>query len=383
MSSVHVVGAGPAGSFAALSALKAGHDVYLSEEHERIGQPVHCSGLVSASGLKQMDDVVPYKKVIRNPIYRANLHGANSCFSLSYAQPKAYVIERGKFDFLAAQKFIDAGGKVLPGHGVRRLEDLKSRNVIGADGPISTISRLFDFPRIRAYTSCWQGDFSYRCIDTGAVEVFFDPRLCPGFIGWIIPTSEETAEIGLGVASAKGLHAARNQFLSKLGIQEKKPESEFSALIPLSVRKKTAGIFGSGANPAALARAGPSGSGRAYHVCLAGDAAGQVKASSGGGIFFGSSCGRLAGQLFEHPDEYEKAWRSKYGLDLALHGLLRRGLNSLPSFGVDLWLASMKALRFDWLLAESGEMDEYSKMLSARTLGAWARAWTRQSRKKD
>ncbi|MFH1095200.1 MAG: NAD(P)/FAD-dependent oxidoreductase [Candidatus Micrarchaeota archaeon] len=365
MSSVHVVGAGPAGSFAALSALKAGHDVYLSEEHERIGQPVHCSGLVSASGLKQMDDVVPCKKVIRNPIYRANLHGANSCFSLSYAQPKAYVIERGKFDFLAARKFIDAGGKVLSGHGVRRLEDLKSRNVIGADGPISTISRLFDFPRIRAYTSCWQGDFSYRCIDTGAVEVFFDPRLCPGFIGWIIPTSEETAEIGLGVASAKGLHAARNQFLSKIGLKDKKPESEFSALIPLTVRQKTGKIT------------------NGYNVVLAGDAAGQVKASSGGGIFFGSSCGRLAGQLFEHPDEYEKAWRQKYGLDLALHGLLRRGINSLPSFGVDLWLASMKALRFERLLAESGEMDEYSKMLSLRSLGAWAGAWAGNPRKKS
>ena len=357
MSLVHVVGAGPAGSFAALSALKSGHEVFLSEEHEKIGQPVHCSGLVSASGLEQMDDVVPYKKIIRNPIFRANLHGANSTFSLSYAQPKAYVIERGKFDFLAAQKFIDAGGKVLSKHGVRRLEDLTSKNVIGADGPISTIARLFDFPRIRAYTSCWQGDFSHSCEDIGAVEVFFDPRLCPGFIGWIIPTGEETAEIGLGVAGAKGLHAARGQFLSKLGLKDKKPQSEFSALIPLHVRPQTGKIRGD------------------YRVCLAGDAAGQVKASSGGGIFFGSSCGRLAGRLFERPEEYEAAWRKKYGLDLALHGLLRQGLNSLPSFGVDLWLSSMKALRFERLLAESGEMDEYSKMLSARSLGAWARAW--------
>ena len=67
MFDLHVVGAGPAGSFAAITALREGKNVLLSEEHKQVGVPSHCSGLVSASGLEQMSDVVDYKKSSATP----------------------------------------------------------------------------------------------------------------------------------------------------------------------------------------------------------------------------------------------------------------------------------------------------------------------------
>ncbi|MFA5108333.1 MAG: NAD(P)/FAD-dependent oxidoreductase [Candidatus Micrarchaeia archaeon] len=350
MTDLHIIGAGPAGAFAGICALKTGANVLISEEHKTAGEPVHCSGLISASGLEQMSDIVDFKKIIINPIRRANIHAKTESLSLTFNSPKAYVVSRGGFDELAMQKFEQEGGKAEFGSKISSRTQLKSKNIIGADGPISSVARMFDFPKLEKFAPSYQAEFVYDCPDLSAVEVFFDPALCPGFIGWIIPLSQSRAKIGLGVSSDANLHIAKQNFLSRLKLQNAKKESEFSALIPLAPRKKT-GICKDG-----------------YNVCLAGDSAGQVKASSGGGVFFGSSCARIAGQNYSNPQEYERLWRKKYGFDLSLHSLAREGANILSGDGLDLCVNFASALKFDRLLSRSGEMDEYSKMLSFNTL---------------
>ncbi len=357
MFDLHVVGAGPAGSFAAITALREGKNVLLSEEHATVGVPAHCSGLVSASGLEQMKDVVDYKKIIRNTITRANLHGHAQRLTLSFPYPKAYVIDRAGFDQMAVRKYEREGGKIQTGKRIEKLGDLQSKNIVGADGPISTVARLFQFPSISTYASSWQGDYSYSSPDLSAVEVFFDHGWAPGFIGWVIPVDEENAKIGLGVTKKGDLPRAKKKFLELLQLSGTKIQSEFSALIPLSVRKKTGGVFGE------------------HRVVLAGDAAGQVKSSSGGGIFFGASCGRLAGHLAFEPAHYERAWRHAYGSDLSMHRLLRSTLDVLPMWGVDAWLLSLQYTRLDRWLMQAGEMDQYSKMLSVERLATYAKTW--------
>lgn len=353
---VHIIGAGPAGSFAACEAAKLGMPVLVSEEHRSIGEPVHCSGLVSSSGLEQMSPVVPFRKIILNTIRRANLHGKNATASISFRSPKAYVFDRGAFDRLAAEKAESLGAKIEVGRRISRMQDFRSKNIIGADGPDSTVAKLFGFPRIKSFAVAYQGDFPYRSPDLSAVEVFFNHEFAPGFIGWIIPIDEEHAKIGLGVSLPKSLIAAKGKFLSSLHISTA-PKNEFSAIIPLSPREKTA-----------MKNDG-------YNICLAGDAAGQVKASSGGGIFFGAMCGRLAGASFGNPAAYESAWRKKYGGDLLLHRMLRKWLDALSPPLLDTWLSSIGALRIDKALSDSGEMDEYSKMLSFKSASSFFKAW--------
>ncbi|MBM3229608.1 FAD-dependent oxidoreductase, partial [Candidatus Parvarchaeota archaeon] len=68
MYDVHVIGAGPAGSFAAREAALSGKKVLLCEEHGQVGSPVACSGLISKAGLELMRDVVDYRKITLNRI---------------------------------------------------------------------------------------------------------------------------------------------------------------------------------------------------------------------------------------------------------------------------------------------------------------------------
>jgi flavin-dependent dehydrogenase len=210
-----------------------------------------------------------------------------------------------------------------------------------------------------------------------AVEVFFDKSLAPGFIGWIIPVNEEIAKIGLGVSRKGDLPYAKKKFLGHLNLSCKKPHSHFSALIPLCVRSKTAGIFDSHGKE--IIGKLKENSYSNFLVALCGDAAGQVKASSGGGIFFGASCGRLAGKFAFRPHEYERAWRHEYGADLIAHRLLRSTLDVLPNWGLDAWMAGMRHARLDQWLMRVGEMDQYSKMLKPSVILEYAKLWLQDS----
>jgi flavin-dependent dehydrogenase len=100
-----------------------------------------------------------------------------------------------------------------------------------------------------------------------------------------------------------------------------------------------------------------------YNILLAGDAAGQVKATTGGGIFFGASCGIIAGKNFTSPSAYEREWKSQFGVDLSMHRHFRSALNFLGGEPHSLILSAAKALFFEDLISEKGKMDRWSEML--------------------
>jgi digeranylgeranylglycerophospholipid reductase len=108
-----------------------------------------------------------------------------------------------------------------------------------------------------------------------------------------------------------------------------------------------------------------------YNVLLAGDAAGQVKATTGGGIFFGAQCGLIAGRNSEKPEVYEREWKRKFGLDLALHRHFRTLLDVGGGEPHPLFLTSAKALFFEDLLSERGKMDRWSEMIGPSILPAY------------
>ncbi len=351
MYDVHVVGGGPAGCFAGIAAARSGKNVLLSEEHMRIGEPEACSGLISKSGLESLSPYVDYRKVQLNFITSARIISGKQEFAIRPKSETAVLISRQGLDTLAAERFVQEGGKLQLGKKVTR--NFEANSIIGADGPASAVADYFCFPKIRSYVASMQGNFRYRCSDSHQTEVYLSSKEFPGFFGWVIPISEEQAKIGLGVALPKHPLAYYRRFLKSLGVSSK-PSYEFAAVIPTSVRRKTA-----------MQKAG-------YSILLAGDAAGQVKATTGGGIFFGAQCGYLAGKHASQPAKYESEWREKYGLDLALHRHFRTLLNFGGGQPHPLFLSAAKALFFEDLLSEQGKMDRWGSMLSPSVLLTYA-----------
>ncbi|MEM2137543.1 MAG: NAD(P)/FAD-dependent oxidoreductase [Candidatus Anstonellaceae archaeon] len=343
MADVHIVGGGPAGCFAGIAACMQGNSVLLSEEHKAIGQPEACSGLVSKSGLDALRQYINYKEITLNTISSAKIICGGERFTIAPKDEIAILVSRCGLDSLAAARLEQEGGKIELGKKI--TGGFASKNIIGADGPASFIAGRFGFPKIGSYVACMQGDFKYKCEDAHQTEVYLSSKNFPGFFGWVIPINEEEAKIGLGVSLPNHPLKYYKRFLSSLGISSH-PTHEFAAVIPTSVRKKTAMHKGG------------------YNVLLAGDAAGQVKATTGGGIFFGASCGLLAGKNFDNPSAYEREWKNKFGLDLTMHRYFRTLLNFGGGEPHSLLLSAAKALFFEDLISEKGKMDRWSQMLA-------------------
>lgn len=351
MYDVHIVGGGPSGCFAGIAACQAGKNALLSEEHSRIGEPEACSGLISKSGLESISGYVDYRKVAINEIKSAKFVSGKQEMIIAPKEETAVLVSRAELDVLAAERYEQVGGKLELGRKVTR--EFASQCVIGADGPASAVADCFGFPKIRSYVAGMQGDFAYRCEDPHQTEVHFSSKEFPGFFGWVIPKNESEAKIGLAVKLP--LHPLKyyRSFLAKLGVSGK-PSHEFAAVIPTSVRRKTA-----------IQKGGRT-------VLLCGDSAGQVKATTGGGIFFSSQCGLLAGKHCNEPEKYEHEWKSKYGLDLALHRHFRSLLDLNGGQPSPLILSAAKAMFFEDLLSERGKMDRWSEMLQPSILSAYA-----------
>ncbi|MFA6328070.1 MAG: NAD(P)/FAD-dependent oxidoreductase [Candidatus Micrarchaeia archaeon] len=365
MADVHIVGAGPAGLFAGIAALRSGKSTLASEEHARVGEPEACSGLISKSGLEALRALagVDYSRAQINAITSAKIVCGEEAFAIKPKEETAVLVSRQELDALAAEKFVQEGGKLELGKKV--AGDFAADCIIGADGPASLVAEKFGFPKIGSFVASMQGDFAYECEDAHCAALYLSAGEFPGFFGWAIPKNESEAKIGVGVGMPRHHPLAYyRRFLSRLGVKGK-PSHEFAAVIPTSVRAKTAMTAGKRC------------------VLLAGDAAGQVKATTGGGVFFGASCGYLAGKDAGEPEKYEREWRAKYGLDLALHSHLRAALDLAGGQPPSLMVSAAKALFFEELLSEKGKMDRLGGMLAPSTLSAYLKILGKKAMGRD
>lgn len=341
MPKVHVVGAGPAGSIAAISALRNGHNVVVSEEHPASGIPENCSGLFSEEGLNSLHRFVNYKKFIINPIHGADLYFLDEKLTVRTELPVGVVCDRATMDQALAARAEEEGATI--NYGEKITNTFHSANIIGADGPLSSVANHFSFKKIRRYASTLRAMVDFRCEDPRVVEVLLSNERFPGFFGWLIPRDEYTAEIGVGVEFPNQVVEAWNNLLRLKGL-EYVPRPK-GAVIPLETRSRTGMRIGK------------------RNVLLTGDAAGQVKPTTGGGVVFGGNCAELAGRYATSPERYELEWRLRYGLDLALHKAVHNYVASRPDSGISVLGRRLKKLNCDAYLSQHGHMDRPTKMI--------------------
>ncbi len=343
---VIVSGAGPSGLVAAASAISCGHSVRVFEEHARSGSPQHCSGLISKEGLESLSDLADYRKHVINEIRGATFDFAGERFEIERKQETAFVIDRAGFDAELAEKAESMGASFIYNRRFSPESGCAGCGaIIGADGPLSGVASYFNFPKIRSFAFTLKAKARISADSCQKVSLFYDNSKFPGFFAWLIPHNESEAEIGLGTTNSESLRPGFDYLIKKLEIRKwEKPKGR---IIPISPRSRTAGEFG----------------GR--NVLLVGDAAGQVKSSSGGGVVFGTSAARLAGKFVFEPKKYESQWRREIGADMGAHSMLRSFFAAQPGFSLRLMSASSKLLGLNWFFSLYGNMDRPTHMLGA------------------
>lgn len=334
MHDIVVIGGGPAGSRAA-TLLSKTHDVTVLEDHAAPGLPIQCTGLVTKDVIR-LSGVRPD---ILNTLYGANVHFPNGgVLSASSDRPKAVLIDRQDLDTRLVHVAQDAGAEYVfseryTGHTVgggsvdirtASGTDYRSRLLIGADGHSSKVALSLDDNLPREYVRGIQVDIRHRMEDQRMIEIRVGSELAPGFFSWEIPFGDFT-RVGLCTSWSAGPPADRlKSLLKRAGLQDAAVINKVSGKIPLGGRRTT---YGDG-------------------VMLIGDAAGQVKPVSGGGLypaFRAAPClAETADAAFEANDfsarrlsRYEKGWRSEVGKELKRGYMLRRMYVKLSDDDID------------------------------------------------
>ena len=323
---VGIVGAGPSGSYAALLLSKQGHEVHVFEEHEEIGKPVQCTGIVT----RGLWDLIPKERsLIKTDLKQIKIHAPNG--KTTTIKLDEFVLDRAALDVHLAKLAKDAGAKYHLGHRFVNFEKegIKIRHkgqekiipvdiTVGADGPNSEVAKAAGIWKPRKIWGGVQATVEGK-YDPNTFDVFFGSKY-ERFFGWAVPESDTVARVG--VASQ---HKAREIFGRITEVYPGKMTGWQSGPIPIydkniPVQNKQRNVF------------------------LVGDAAGLVKATTGGGIITGMISSKLLVEALTTKKDYSKLLKS-LRKDLHLHWLLRRMLNTFSDKDYDRlisWMGTMK-----------------------------------------
>ena len=353
-SSVVVAGGSVSGLLAARELASRGIDVTVLEEDEEIGTPEKCGGLVS-SRISEFG-LVDVAKVITNKIKRAIIYSpSGASLELDVRRHNISVLDRRALDKQICSQASKAGASVIPLERVVKLERHPDFITVGSRTKNINCDLLVD---ARGRTSLAERDSNgvlpaaqYEVegpwIDDDTVEVYLNQKETPGFFTWVIPMGNGSARIG-----AAGI-----------GINGFKVVDKFLSTRRSSISKKIAST---------VVVTGPITPFVNDRVVTVGDAAGQTKPTTAGGIYTGGIGGMIAGQkiaesLIENNPSilslYERDWMARFGSEFVFLKNARRIIRLLTDNQIDNIFMSLKGSGIEEFVSEDGDFDFHSKSI--------------------
>jgi len=344
-----IVGGGPSGLICAAELEKLGENIVVIEKDKKIGEPVECAGLFNIDGLKRLE--IPKGDYVLNEVMGAHfISPSGAVAEIMGKESKAYVVDRGEFD-----RFLASGydGELQLGRDVksaRRKGDkyevsfdggqIEAKSLILATGYAQGLHASVGLKGPSRFISTSQYEIEGVETDPRFVEIYLG-SVAPGFFAWLIPVDEKKSRVGLGVLDAKeSTHHYMSAFLKRLkGEKRFKPKNK--------VVHKSGGLIPLFEPDLAVTSDG------AY---LVGDAAGQVKATTGGGVMMGGLAAKALARAIHEGGGYD-ALLTDVNTELKNHLFIRR---MLSKFGDEQYGHMMEFLNkpdVKKAVEEKGDMD--------------------------
>jgi geranylgeranyl reductase family protein len=335
---VIVIGAGPCGSHIARSLSQLGHRVVVVEKNARPGEDVCCTGILSQECLKAfaLDDSL----VLRWVSSARFLSPSGKCLRFYREAPVAAVVDRPRLNIELASKAEAAGANylfgavatdILPGPDAIEVKIdsqhqetiLKAEAAIIATGFGSALPGKLRLGQIKQFVLGAQAEVDINGLDE--VEIYLGRDLAPGGFAWLVPTKNGKGLAGLVTWRQADFHL--KNLLNGLSHQGKIASNDVClsyGLIPLRPLAKTC----------------------ANRVLVVGEAAGQVKPTSGGGIYYGLLCADIATEVLHQAflagnfsaaalSAYQKKWRARLNRELTIDYWARTLLAKLNNNRMD------------------------------------------------
>jgi flavin-dependent dehydrogenase len=323
MKTINIIGAGPIGSYLAYLLARKKQQVHVYEEHKTIGKPVQCAGIVTSSIFDSIDFSI--NPCIKNKIKKIEINSKNYSVEFNIRRPDL-IIDREKFDKLIYNKAKKSGAKFYlgkklisvnerEGHLIsfiksnNKIKEIPTNIVVGADGPLSLVARKINktqkiIPAIQARVR------TKKTPDKNKIIIYLKSKT---FV-WIIPKNELKKYIkGKVLEWQSGIVPCYDKFVHK------------------------------------------------GNIYLVGDAAGQIKETTYGGIVPGlRGANALAKSILENKNynfELKKVSR-----ELWIHHKIRNFLNKFSEKDYDLLLKLVKQDKIKKIL-ENTDRDNMKKSM--------------------
>ena len=370
---VVVAGGSIAGLLCAREVAARGHSVLVAEKSHEVGTPEHCGGLVSASALRELG-LSPGPGESTAPVRTAAVSHPPSgrMFEVPAARQNVVVVDRRRLDAQAAAQAAGNGAEVLAGAELRRAgggnggggaqavtvagRPVECRAVVDATGAQS-MAALQGGGGGGGIIPCAQYVVHAGWIREGRVEVVVDAERYPGFFAWVIPMAD-----GIGKVGAAGAGINPGAAAGRLAAERGRHSITRKIFAPVWVGGPAASFVSGGQH------GGP--------VVRVGDAAGQAKPTTAGGIFSCGMGGAMAGvaiaSFLESGDAsdlsaYEDGWKKRFGAEFSRQQRARAVLSSLDNRGIGKMFRAVKQEAIEEA-AKSDDFDFHAAAI-ARMLG--------------
>lgn len=360
---VVVIGAGIAGCYAAISLARLGYNVCVLEKNSQAGCKSSCTGIISKACL----DLLPAAKpAVQFEAFSARIFSPSGrIIHVKRDSPQAYVLDRPLIDRSLARQALDTGASIrfstlvgsinVNSHLAEvyasyhdQLLIFQSSIIIIACGAGTTLTRDAGLGQIREYAQGAQAEVGLQGLDE--VEVYSGSSIAPGFFAWLVPAGNSCVKAGL--LSRVNPRPYIDSLLSKLENQGRLMDGSHPVkygFVPLKPLSRTYG----------------------ERILVIGDAAGQAKPTTGGGIYFGILCANIAVDTIDtalkagNPtarflSSYQKRWHDLLKQELLIdywahrfyRGLKDKQIdhifNVIERHGIHESILSSPDITFDW-----------------------------------
>ena len=326
MQDVVIIGGGPAGLHAAACLASAGLTTTLLEEHAAVGEPVHCTGVLADEAFSEFG---LSRHALLNELTTARFWSpAGREIIYSAGKVEAVVIDRGAFDRELFTTAVASGASVINGARVTGINiqhdgvtvsgpggEVWARACILACGANYSLHRQIGLgmPRMVLHTA--QVELPAR--EAGDVELHFGSEVAPKGFGWVVPVRrgrDLCARLGVMCGGEAPLHFSRliDRVASRWKIDRSDLRRPRQKILPLAPIARTYGD----------------------RLLAIGDAAGLVKPTTGGGIYYSLVSAHLAATVLrralgeddlraENLAPYEQQWRERLSAEFQAQLSLR------------------------------------------------------------
>jgi digeranylgeranylglycerophospholipid reductase len=334
---VLIVGGGPGGLFLAARLSEQGVRTLVCEEHTRVGDPVHCTGVLSADSFTRFH--LPSAATLNQLDAVRFVSPGGIAVDYTTPSPLAMVIDRASFDRSLAARAVSAGAEIRVGARVTSLAidrsgvhataggvAIDARLAVLACGASYALQRRFGLGLPSRYLHTAQCELP--AANLAGVELHFGRDVARGGFAWAVPVVRPNGTfVRIGVMAERDAIGCYQRMLSRVagrwGVRD--------FYLPPRLKILPLGAIG-----------------RTYadRLLAIGDAAGLVKPTTGGGIHYSIVSAGLAAQVAVEAlgrdqldadalSPYERAWRTELDEEFRAQSALRDVVTMLSDESID------------------------------------------------